>query len=64
MQSCKKSSKKADAIGNQSVIVRFRAAKPLHERLKYLAREEEMSLAALVKRLVLDSLKKFPSPQD
>jgi len=64
MKSCKKSLKKGGNTGNQSAIVRFRASDVLHERLKYLAREEEMSLAALVKRLVLDSLKKFPSPQD
>jgi hypothetical protein len=60
----KKSSKKAGATSNGSVIVRFRASTALHNRLKYLAEVEEMSLAGLVKRLVLDTLTKFPSPQD
>jgi hypothetical protein len=50
--------------GNQSVIVRFRASNSLHKRLKCLAEEEEMSLSALLKRMVLDTLAKFPSSQD
>ena len=50
--------------GNRSVIVRFRASNALHERLKHLAEIEEMTLAGLVRRLVLDTLAKFPDPQD
>lgn len=46
--------------GIQSFIVRFRVSPDLHERLTMLAHEEELCLAAFVRKLVLDSLKKFP----
>jgi hypothetical protein len=55
-----KSSKQTGNTG-KSVIVRFRASESLYKRLKYLAQEEETSLAGLVKKLMLDSLAKFPS---
>ena len=56
--------KKAGPTGNQSVIVRFRASYALYKRLKCLAKQEEMSMAGLVKRLVLDTLSRFPSSQE
>jgi len=60
----RKSLKKAGNTGNQSVIIRFRGSDKLHKRLKFLAGEEETSLSDLIRRLVLDALKKFPSSQD
>ncbi|MGO9119740.1 MAG: hypothetical protein ACLQPD_19270 [Desulfomonilaceae bacterium] len=60
METSKKSLKKGGNSGTQRAIIRFRASDALHERLKYLAAQEEMCLAGLVRRLVLDSLKKFP----
>ena len=44
----------------QNEIIRFRASNHLHERLKHLASEEELCLAGLVRKLVLDALEKFP----
>jgi hypothetical protein len=60
MESSKKTSRKHSNSANQSLIVRFRASSLLHERLKKLAEEEELCLSAFVRRLVLDSLEKFP----
>jgi predicted HicB family RNase H-like nuclease len=62
MKSSNQNKKNSGHNGSRGqVIVRFRASNDLHERLKSLAEDEEMSLAGLVKKLVLDSLKKFPS---
>lgn len=55
--------KKAGATSD-SVIVRFRASNALYKRLKCLAKQEETSMAGLVKRLVLDTLSRFPSSQE
>lgn len=61
MKSSNQKVKKSGHDGSrEQVIVRFRSSNDLHERLKSLAEDEEMSLAGLVKKLVLDSLKKFP----
>ncbi len=46
---------------DQKQIVRFRATAELHERLTHLAENEELSLATLVRKLVTDRLKQFPS---
>jgi hypothetical protein len=61
MESSRKIAKKGGYSGDQRVIIRFRASDALHERLKHVAQEEEMCLAALVRKLVIDSLEKFPS---
>jgi hypothetical protein len=61
MESSKKKSEKGGCSGQQTIIIRFRVSDALHERLKQVAQEEEMCLAALVRKLVLDSLDKFPS---
>ncbi len=60
----KKSSEPRATNCNQAVIVRFRVSDALYMRLKSLAKDEEMSLGAFVRRVVIDALKKFPSPQD
>ncbi len=60
MASANKKSRKHPNSTNQSLIVRFRASADFYERLKELAEEEELCLAAFVRKLVLDSLKKFP----
>jgi hypothetical protein len=60
MESTKRTAKKNGNRSNQQLIVRFRASTGLHERLKKLAEEEELCLSAFVRRLVLDSLTKFP----
>jgi hypothetical protein len=60
MENTPKIPKKANYSGNQTIIVRFRASRGLYEKLQHVAQEEELCLAALVRRLVLDSLKKFP----
>jgi hypothetical protein len=46
---------------HQSIIVRFRTSAPLHERLTKIAAEEELCLAALVRKLILTALERFPS---
>jgi hypothetical protein len=43
----------------QKEIIRFRASSDLHERLKNLAQDEELCIAALVRKLVLDRLEQF-----
>ncbi len=60
MESGQISRKKGPYIG-QNEIIRFRASTELHERLINLAEDEELSLAALVRKLVTDRLKQFPS---
>ena len=60
MESSQKTVKKGGYLRDQHLIVRFRASAALYERLKHVAQEEEMCLAALVRKLVLDSLQKFP----
>jgi hypothetical protein len=54
--------KKGRYTGQQQVI-RFRASTDLHQPLKLLAHDEELCLAALVRKLVTDRLQQFP-PKD
>ena len=60
MASSSKTAGKNGNSPNQSLIVRFRASPDLYKRLKKLAEEEELYLSGFVRKLVLDSLKKFP----
>ncbi len=60
MKPSRKPLKKGGYTGTQRSIIRFRASDALHERLKFLAAQEEMCLGTFVRRLVLDNLKKFP----
>ncbi len=43
----------------QKEIIRFRASTNLREHLTNLAHEEELSLAALVRRLIIERLEQF-----
>jgi hypothetical protein len=60
MTSSNKTARRNSNIPNQSFIVRFRSSADFYERLKKLAQEEELHLSTFVRKLVLDSLKKFP----
>jgi hypothetical protein len=60
MESASKTGKENSERKIQQFIVRFRASTALQERLKKLAKEEELCLSAFVRKLVLDGLKKFP----
>ncbi len=51
--------KKGPYIGQKEVL-RFRASSDLHQRLKSVALDEELCLAALIRKLVVDALEKFP----
>jgi hypothetical protein len=59
MESTQTIGKKGRYTG-QNEIIRFRASIDLYERLKYVASEEELCLAGLVRKLVIDSLERFP----
>ena len=61
METNRKTAKKDGHTGKQTPIIRFRASIELHERLKKVAAEEEMSVGALVRKFVLSTLEKFPS---
>lgn len=48
--------KKGGYLGNQRFVIRFRASDALHQQLQKLAGEQGVSLATLVRRLVLVGL--------
>ena len=60
MENTQKTLKKGGYSGDRNLIVRFRASAALYERIQHVAREEELSVAALVRKLVVDTLEKFP----
>jgi hypothetical protein len=62
MKSVQTVRKKGHYVG-QKEIIRFRSSSDLHDRLKNLAEDEELCLAALVRKLVTDRLQQFP-PKD
>jgi hypothetical protein len=61
MERSKRQLKKGKYIGNQRLIVRFRASNDLYGRLKSLSEEEELCLSSFVRKLVNTALQRFPS---
>jgi hypothetical protein len=61
MERSKTQLKKGNYIGNQQLIIRFRASDTLYRRLKTLSLEEELCLSAFVRKLVNSALEKFPT---
>jgi hypothetical protein len=60
MENIQKTPKKGNYTGSQHWIIRFRASSDLRERIQRVAKEEELCVAALVRKLVVDALLKFP----
>ncbi|MGO9122878.1 MAG: hypothetical protein ACLQPD_35315 [Desulfomonilaceae bacterium] len=49
---------KGGYLGNQRLVVRFRVSAALHEKIRELARRQELCLAAAVRKLVVVGLEK------
>jgi hypothetical protein len=58
MKTPRKTLRKGGYTGDQSQIIRFRASAGLYEKLQGLAHEQELCLAAVVRKLVLEGLEK------